>query len=284
MKKADSHAVRVARWIHLRHKPRATILFGSRARGDQREEQSDIDIMVVTEDSDSCDDYSISHEAEAYAEKVYGRPVEVHILCVPHHTVLEDLIYVNSLSATALAEGVVCGGRTRDLRPPKGHPRLHSWAMYDLHRRIAVISRKYLTAISGGENKLTDLDRVAASTVLALPETKRRQHAANHARSGLREALKTIIAACGLMTTQGEETATKTLADTVREHTRDGTLRTEIGIKDYENLCVPAHMTLEQYALLAIQDIQSLLMSATYHRRHLVRTFKKRSPAAAERE
>ena len=60
MQQADVNAVRVARRIHSRHKPRATVLFGSRARGEQREEQSDIDILVVTEDGDSRDDHRIS--------------------------------------------------------------------------------------------------------------------------------------------------------------------------------------------------------------------------------
>ena len=156
--------------------------------------------------------------------------------------------------------------------------------MYDFHRRIAVVHRKYLTVMSGGKNTLTDLDRISANTVLTLPGEKQRQHAANHARAGLREALSTIIAGRGLTTTWGEKTATKRLADTAGQNTGDDALWTGIGLEDYEDLYVPANMTLEQYTLLAIQDIHSLLKTATHRRRELMRTLKEQNPAAAERK
>ena len=44
---ADPRAVAVAQAVHQRERPQATILFGSRARGDYNEKYSDIDLLLV---------------------------------------------------------------------------------------------------------------------------------------------------------------------------------------------------------------------------------------------
>ena len=43
----DPLALKVAQALHEREQPQATILFGSRARGDYDDRRSDIDIMQV---------------------------------------------------------------------------------------------------------------------------------------------------------------------------------------------------------------------------------------------
>ena len=43
----DRRAVQIAQEIHQDRAPLATILFGSRARGDHNEDRSDIDILIV---------------------------------------------------------------------------------------------------------------------------------------------------------------------------------------------------------------------------------------------
>ena len=47
MKTHDAKALRVAQLVQQREQPELAILFGSRARGDHDEAQSDIDIMLV---------------------------------------------------------------------------------------------------------------------------------------------------------------------------------------------------------------------------------------------
>ena len=46
----DPRALRIAQAIHERENPQATILFGSRARGDYEENRSDVDILLVLPD------------------------------------------------------------------------------------------------------------------------------------------------------------------------------------------------------------------------------------------
>ena len=46
----DPLAVIVAEALHRRDRPLAAILFGSRARGDHREDISDLDILLVTQE------------------------------------------------------------------------------------------------------------------------------------------------------------------------------------------------------------------------------------------
>ena len=43
----DPRALQVARFVRQRERPQLTILFGSRARGDHDDLESDIDVMLV---------------------------------------------------------------------------------------------------------------------------------------------------------------------------------------------------------------------------------------------
>ena len=53
-RRPDPRALRVAQQVHEMARPLATILFVSRARGDHREDSSDIDILLVGEVPDTC--------------------------------------------------------------------------------------------------------------------------------------------------------------------------------------------------------------------------------------
>ena len=73
---ADPHAVAVARAVNEHEQPQATILFGSRARGDYHDQYSDIDLLLVCEQSPG---YEIIDTARAFAhhtvQAVYHREV-----------------------------------------------------------------------------------------------------------------------------------------------------------------------------------------------------------------
>ena len=105
----DAKALEVARAFHRAHRPTATILFGSRARGTQDELESDIDILVVTQRKRSRTRRA-TERAQKVADKLYGRKVEVQLL---YHTVSQvqrSGMHLDTPSGAALALGVLAGG------------------------------------------------------------------------------------------------------------------------------------------------------------------------------
>ena len=105
----DAKALEVARAFHRVHRPTATILFGSRAKGSQDELESDIDILVVTQRK-STKNARATERAQRMADKLYGRKVEVHLL---YHTVSQvqrSGMHLDTPSGAALALGVLAGG------------------------------------------------------------------------------------------------------------------------------------------------------------------------------
>ena len=70
--KADPKAVAVARAVYDAVRPESVILFGSRARGDYRED-SDIDLLVISDDCYSRDARMKAQRAAAEAtQHIYG--------------------------------------------------------------------------------------------------------------------------------------------------------------------------------------------------------------------
>ena len=81
---ADPRAVAVARAVHEREQPQATILFGSRARGDYNEKHSDIDLLLVCDDYPDTDARIDAEEfARATVDAVYRRyvPFQLEYVC-----------------------------------------------------------------------------------------------------------------------------------------------------------------------------------------------------------
>ena len=104
----DPRALRVAEAVHRRERPQATILFGSRARGDYDERRSDIDIMLVRPDEPDSD-YKLGLLEWAYdtAQAAYGRPVPVQLVWFARDEFQEGQRYINHVTTQALLDGVV---------------------------------------------------------------------------------------------------------------------------------------------------------------------------------
>ena len=114
----DPRALQVARVVHEIELPLATILFGSRARGDHDDRRSDIDIMLVCVEEPS---YGYQRHTEKWAEQVaataYGRPVPVETTWFPRETFQEKRRYVNTVVRNALKDGVVMAPRPEGAGP-----------------------------------------------------------------------------------------------------------------------------------------------------------------------
>ena len=86
----------------------ATILFGSRARGDHEERRSDIDIMLVrAEEPDGEYKGSVEEWAEGVVRAAYGRWVPVQLVWISEQGFSEGTRYINHIATQALFDGVI---------------------------------------------------------------------------------------------------------------------------------------------------------------------------------
>ena len=115
--KADPKAVAVARAVYEATRPESVILFGSRARGDYRED-SDIDLMVICEGRMSKDDYMKAQRAAGDAARaVYGTNYGVDLLPIRKSVYLRCRGGINHVAAQAARDGVDMNGEKEDYEP-----------------------------------------------------------------------------------------------------------------------------------------------------------------------
>ena len=100
----DHLAIKLSHLLHITEKPEATILFGSRAKGNHQEPHSDVDIMMVT---NIRDDSPLHSRAEQAAKRIYGRDVDVEVLCHSRAALNQLNEYRNTATTEALLYGIV---------------------------------------------------------------------------------------------------------------------------------------------------------------------------------
>ena len=111
----DPGAVQEARQVHGMVQPRATILFGSRARGDHRPD-SDIDIQLVEERARSMEQQDqLELMAQEIANRAHGGAA-VQLVWVTPEEFRKDEAYFNSIPTRALLDGVVFTDRPEEFR------------------------------------------------------------------------------------------------------------------------------------------------------------------------
>ena len=111
----DKKALRVAQIVHQRENPQATILFGSRARGDHEEARSDIDIMLVNSAVPETEHKELIAEwAQEIALTTYGRRVPVQLVWRARAEFDEDQRYINHVATRALLDGIVMSGNPEE--------------------------------------------------------------------------------------------------------------------------------------------------------------------------
>ena len=108
MQHHDPKALQVAKEVLKREQPELVILFGSRARGDYKELQSDIDMMLVqTAEPDDAVQKDAKDAAANVTRNTYGREVPVEIVWKTIAEFRHNRRYVNSVETHAVKHGVI---------------------------------------------------------------------------------------------------------------------------------------------------------------------------------
>ena len=102
---ADTQAMNLARYVHETAGARQTFLFGSRARGDHRED-SDIDLLIITE-NDPADGWleQIRLEAKQAQKTIMPTTCGIDIICMTEREFLSRRHLKNNMAYTISKEG-----------------------------------------------------------------------------------------------------------------------------------------------------------------------------------
>ncbi len=156
---ADPRAVAVAEAVHQRERPQATILFGSRARGDYHDKYSDIDLLLVCEESPDDENREEARDfVRRTVKAVYKREVPFQLEYTCRDFFDSQRPYINSVPTQALLTGVVVSDSPEEFTSqyasqPEGFPRRYNWPEYDEHIAAA---EDFLTAF----NSLSEVNPV----------------------------------------------------------------------------------------------------------------------------
>ena len=175
----DPRALQVAEAVHHREHPQATILFGSRARGDYEELRSDIDIMLVLpEEPGKEHKESVAQWVQETALAAYGRRVPVQVVWFASADFNENRRYINHVTTQALLDGVVMSGNPEEFlsRYSDDQQTEYEYQWTDYHNRL-YHAESHLEAFE-----------VLDSTVVII---------AQQAHSALEHAMKAVIAGHG---------------------------------------------------------------------------------------
>ena len=172
----DPRALDVARAVHQRERPHATILYGSRARGDHDEYRSDIDIMLVQpEVPDGEYKGAVAEWAEDVVSATYGRCVPVQLVWFSQQRFQEGKRYVNHVATRALMDGVVVSRCPQAYRIGCADATEYDWSNYDNRMRYAEVN------LAGFEDTI---DRDCPDLIIGF-----------HAQDALKYALKALLEA-----------------------------------------------------------------------------------------
>ncbi len=170
----DHRAKEVAETVYDAVRPVAVILFGSRARGDYRED-SDVDLLLITADGDGADWQSRYVDACAAAHKkaeaVYGFPMGVDVVEMPESRFADCRRAKNHVAGQAVRDGVIV---SQQPLPGGGQPP-SNWP--DIRQRFIAATRNI--------RSMSDL--VAANSP--------REDIGFHAQQAIENALKAWISA-----------------------------------------------------------------------------------------
>ena len=138
----DPKVLAVVQSVGRREQPEFAILFGSRARGDYREPESDIDVMLVLDaEPDEAGKESAIAAAEAEALKIYGSEVQAQLVWRTLEDFRHNRRYINSVETAAAREGIVMPRNLEEYRAADYEydetEIEYSWANYDERVRRA---------------------------------------------------------------------------------------------------------------------------------------------------
>ena len=201
----DRLAVRTAEQVHRSLHPQATFLFGSRARGDHRED-SDLDLLLVTPERPSRQDRNWARGyAERQARADYGREMEVNLIWIGRSEFDREAGYLNTMCSRAMLEGTLFSDSPEDFRsryegPDATAPR-YDWEIYEMHlrnARIGIDTIRLMTAALDGKPPGETRVCMPREIVQHMLENNDPERSIIHgARESIREGLRAAIWACG---------------------------------------------------------------------------------------
>lgn len=259
--KPDPLALRVAGYLHDAEQPQATILFGSRARGNHRPD-SDIDLLVVAPQEVSN---SLEHAVRDLASQLYQRRIPVDI----NHTTMERLEnnkeFINSLATQAMLHGVVLSGRPDDFTSPYASSNppspKYDWAHQAYISQAARMELDIMLAFADLKPRQNTTGQIAlASARQDISEEERRRIVAFRAGQAIRQALQSAAYATGAIPHRKETSSS--LLNVLREAASHKELNTRFNIEDYQRETLPADMPLAEIAATVQQDTNQLLKLA----------------------
>ncbi len=137
----DHRALQLASKFHEEHNPLATILFGSRARGDYLENDSDIDIMLIVADLPPKEQQeALENWAKAQTPDIFNRPIEVQLSWYTKEEFQKGRTLANHLVTRALKDGVMVSSYREEFSsryPDEENEHQVNWKDYDTKLRRA---------------------------------------------------------------------------------------------------------------------------------------------------
>lgn len=181
----DPRALRIARELHQAEQPDITILFGSRARGDYKEDRSDIDILMIRDNTPTLEEENlIEREAEKLALSLYGWTVPVQTVWYTGEEFSQMRHTLNHVIARALQDGIVMPKDPDDYENRYGQAEDGEEASYEW----TITAERYRHA----ERHLSMLDLAINSGLADMDEMIGQQ-----AHAALEHAMKALISARG---------------------------------------------------------------------------------------
>ena len=262
----DERAFRVAKRIHEEERPLATVLYGSRATGDHRED-SDIDILMITENPQRVES-QLEKRAEQLVLEEYGKPVEVQIKMAEDEDALEDERLADSITGQALMKGIVISDWPRVYQSRYGGdepaPPRFCWHQYKAQNYFA---KDFLESLertadrhgSGPQSENEDSPAIKAKE--EEQEDRQKQDIWQRGGEGIHHALRATVEAHGERT-RDTDSLTE-LRRKLEYLAPDEGIPTSISIEEYESGTIPQTMASTEMADAISGDIRKLRATAT---------------------
>ena len=268
-RKPDPQAVSVTRQVHQLAHPLATILFGSRARGDHREDSSDIDILLVGEAPVTLQHESrMQRQAQEISDATYGRTVPTQVVWITRAKFEQEEVFLNSMSTRAMLEGVVFSDHPEDFQsrydredPP---PPRYEWDTYQINLRDAGREIELIWAfleLSQGKELRRKLPATVRSIMLVpMDKEELEDNVRIRPASALHYALKAAVAGTGEVA-RGHANMLE-LDQMLRQLAPRADSRTEIPLETYLEREVPRGMNHQAFVEAVDRDVTKLIRLA----------------------
>jgi HEPN domain-containing protein len=140
----DARALTVAKALYAAVLPETVVLFGSRARGDYRDD-SDIDLLVVTAESGMSNYMRMrgQQEANRRAKEVYGNNPGIDIVPITKAEYLRCRRGINHVAGQATRDGITMSEERLDYRDRNPDENPIDWP--DVQQRVINADRDFYT-------------------------------------------------------------------------------------------------------------------------------------------